>query len=71
MPVMAKNSTSKQGKDRHKPRRMLGLRPSVYDALAKLAKRNVRPITWEAERLLLAALEAEGLWPPREDDEGE
>jgi hypothetical protein len=50
-------------KDRHKPRRTLAIPPEMYAAFAVLAKRNGRPILWEARRALIDHLKKNGLWP--------
>jgi hypothetical protein len=63
-----KGSATDRSKDRHKPRRTISFTPQVYEAIARLADRNHRPIGWEAERIILEALEAEGLWPPAEGE---
>lgn len=35
--------------DRHKPRRTIAFKPSIYQRLQALATRNHRPLNWEAE----------------------
>ncbi len=46
-------STSKDRKrDRHKPRKTLSLPHSLYSALEELAKKNHRPVLWEAKLAL-------------------
>ncbi len=66
MLVMAKNKPPRQG-SRHRPRKMISFRPELYDLLAELAKRNKRPLSWEAEIIVEAALSEAGLWPPPGD----
>ena len=51
----------KRSADRHGPRKMIAFDPAIYNALAKLADRNSRPLSWEAARIIREALEKEGL----------
>ncbi len=67
MSVMAQKKPSKPDQrtgSRHKPRRMISFRPSIYEALAKLAEQNHRPVAWEAELAIIKALTEAGLLPP-------
>lgn len=53
----------KKSTDRHKPRKSVALTPDQYAALGVLAKRNARPLLWEARIAITAHLRANGLWP--------
>lgn len=53
----------KKSSDRHKPRKSVALTPQQYEALGVLARRNARPLLWEARIAIVAHLRANGLWP--------
>jgi hypothetical protein len=57
-----------KGKDRHAPYSMVRLAPDLHRQLKKLARRNRRPLAWELRRILEEALQAEGLWPPSDEE---
>jgi len=59
MVIMAR----KKSNDRHKPRKSVALTPDQYAALGVLAKRNDRPLLWEARIAIVAHLRSNGLWP--------
>jgi predicted DNA-binding protein len=51
------------GEDRHKPRKMVPVPLDLYEAIAELAKKNSRPVSWEIrlaieDRLKAAAKES-------------
>lgn len=49
--------------DRHLSRNMVRLPPAVHRQLKRLAERNNRPLSWELRRIVIDALEQNGLWP--------
>ena len=50
--------------DRHKPRKLMHVDPLVHEQLKLLAEQNGRPASWELRRIIVKALEENGLWPP-------
>jgi predicted HicB family RNase H-like nuclease len=67
--VSAEDSTGRRAKrdqaaDRHLSGKMVRLSEDLHAQMVRLAERNDRPLTREIRRVLVAALEAEGLWPP-------
>lgn len=53
---------------RHKKRKMISLLPRQYDALGVLARRNKRPLVWEARIAINKALVEAGLMTQEEAD---
>lgn len=62
-------TTDKRSGSRHKDRHTLSIRGEVYRNLATLAKRNNRPLLWEARIALENHLAANGLAVSGSDDE--
>lgn len=56
---MAKKAPKSRSGDRHKPRKVIAFDPELYEALAKLAAKNNRPLSWEAARIIREAIERE------------
>ncbi len=54
--------------DRHRDRKMIAVTTELYEQLRKLAKRNRRPVQWEAVMALEEHLRAAKLWPPPSTD---
>lgn len=55
MPAAAAETDRQRG-SRHKPRKMVSLSPRLYDLLKQLARRNKRPLVWEARIAICHAL---------------
>ena len=51
---------------RHKPRKMIALSPKLYDRLKQLARKNGRPLSWEARIALERRLIEAGLMTEEE-----
>ncbi len=54
-------SEKSRSADRHKPRRTISFKPSIYRKLQELARKNRRPLNWEAEIAALNHLAANGI----------
>lgn len=63
---MRKQNKPKQN-DRHKPRRMVGIKESLAEQLDKLVERNASGFTTEVNRAVRELLAREGFWPPSGD----
>jgi hypothetical protein len=68
MPSGAPARSSDRKGSRHKPRKMISLLPRHYEALKELARRNQRPIVWEARIAIAKALVEAGLLTQEEAD---
>jgi len=64
MESMANHKRRPQTKDYHQAATMVRLPDDIASTLRALAERNCRPLTWELRRIIIAQLQAEGLWPP-------
>lgn len=53
--------------DRHKPRRLAGVRDILARQLEILCDRNATDFTEEVNRAVRELLHREGLWPPSKD----
>lgn len=72
MLMMARKKTAKpRTADRHVDRNMVSLPGDMYRQLKTLADRNGRPVSWEIRLLIKKHLEANQLWPPTSDDQGD
>lgn len=71
MPATAtppQEASDRKSGSRHKPRKMISLSDRTYELLQQLARRNKRPVVWEARIAIHAALVEAGLMTQEEAD---
>lgn len=56
--------TAPVSKDRHKNRKTLSIPADIHAQLQAMADRYDRPLYRQVRSIFIAALKAEGLWPP-------